>query len=129
MVIGEGFIDDQEDDAGQEGQSQDDENGHLEEGQKARGEPPRQLMAEPRTVEPMSQLVREWSQSLAGHQRWRAPVRFRGAPRWCQSTAEAALVGLVECDSAGCLLAAVTARRSVEDDAGHHRVTKKKHPR
>lgn len=42
MVVGEGFIDHQEDDAGQEGQSQDDEDGHLEEGQKAHDGPQRQ---------------------------------------------------------------------------------------
>lgn len=32
VIVGKGFIDHQEDDAGQEGQSQDDEDGHLEEG-------------------------------------------------------------------------------------------------
>lgn len=33
MVVGEGFIDHQEHDAGQEGQGQDDQNGHLEVGE------------------------------------------------------------------------------------------------
>ena len=33
VVVGEGFINHQEHDAGEEGQSQDDQNRHLEEGQ------------------------------------------------------------------------------------------------
>lgn len=41
MIIGEGFIDHQEDDAGQEGQSQDDEDGHLEERHETHHEPQR----------------------------------------------------------------------------------------
>lgn len=60
-----------------------------------------------------------------GHKKNRAPVRFCGAPQWSQSTAEAALVRPVESVSVSCLHPAATAHYSVEDDAGHHRVTKK----
>lgn len=61
-----------------------------------------------------------------GHKKKRAPVRFCGAPQRSQSTAEAALVRLVESVSVSCLHPAATAHYSIEDDAGHPQVTKKK---